>query len=56
MKFFLEQVGETGKTEIGKTMIIDRMGTDPSTLLNLPFEKAISSRVPPLLTPKPDSL
>ena len=35
MNFFLEKVGETEKTEIGKTMIIDRMGTDPSTLLNL---------------------
>ena len=35
MNFFLEKVGETGKTEIGKTMIIDRMGADPSTLLNL---------------------
>ena len=35
MSFFLEKVGELAKTEIGKTMIMDRMGTDPSTLLNL---------------------
>ena len=35
MNFFLEQVGEIGNTEIGKTMIIDRMASETATLLNL---------------------
>lgn len=35
MNFFLEQVGEIANIETGKTMIMDRLGVDPGTLLNL---------------------
>lgn len=35
MNFFLEQVGEIANIETGKTMIMDRFGVDPGTLLNL---------------------